>query len=431
MIRSMNVVTWAAVASVAVLACSGGNAGAPSDGAVGSTIDGRSDGARGGADGRQGAPPVTADVRNRTGARKLTRGPRAWPQFAYSAANVSASEARVSDAPALAWTTEIAAAGAFAYASPVVGDGRLFVTLYGGGIAALDVRTGKVVWHNAIVMGNKYGTAAFGDGRLIASVFRSGSGHADLVALDAATGNELWRSPTGAWGSLKLTDGLVFVSLFDTGGNTVVAVDAPTGTERWRRATTCKSEAAVSGGRLYCAGQTLTALDVASGAVVYEVPSGDSHFMSTPAISDDRVVVVGSALRAYATADGRALWSSPFQAANRPLNGGSWYETSPAIDTGLVVVIGTDGVSAYSLADGQKRWTAAIGWPGTTPSIADGLVLAGPALLDLQTGNLVWRDDDRNVWPTAALIDGGFFFVEHGGRRAFGYTGPVAGEPIE
>lgn len=447
----MRTAIWVGVAGLACFACSGTKASAPVDGGgpegrgsgdadVVAGASGHDAGAdvsavvpqdgNGDAAPAPAPPPVNADVRHRTGAPKLTRGPRAWPQFAYSAANVSSNEARVSDAPTLAWTAELSATGPFAYASPVVGDGRVFVTLYGGGIAALDARTGKVVWHNKAVKGNKYGTPAYADGRLFASVL-SKSGGTDVVALDAVNGDELWRSAGGSWGALKVAGGALFVSRYADGGNTVVALDPTTGAERWRRPTTCKGDMGVSGDRLYCAGERLTALDVPTGAVVYEVASGDSHFMSTPAISGDLIVVVGDALHAYATADGHAVWSAPFAAANRPINGGSWYETSPAIADGLVVVIGTDGVSAYALANGAKRWTAPADWPGTTASIADGLVLVGPALLDLQTGGLVWRDQDRRVWPTAALIDGGFFFVEIGGYHAYGYAGPVAGESVE
>ncbi len=85
-----------------------------------------------------------------------------------------------------------------------------------GSWAALDARTGAVVWEVPATGLNPLNRAqdagALGQVTVANGVFYAGSGSGDMVALDAATGKLLWRFPTG--GSVicgpSVVDGTVF-----------------------------------------------------------------------------------------------------------------------------------------------------------------------------------------------------------------------------
>lgn len=87
--------------------------------------------------------------------------------------------------------------------SPVVNDGKVYVHFGHQGTACLDM-SGKVIWRNrqiryAPVHGNG-GSPVLVDGLLIFSC--DGADHPFVVALDAATGSERWRT-SRTWESTK------------------------------------------------------------------------------------------------------------------------------------------------------------------------------------------------------------------------------------
>ncbi len=142
------------------------------------------------------------------------------------------------------------------YSSPTVAGGRVFTTGYEGkknddGVevkslftVAHDALTGKELWRNTVPFegarpgGNSYAApTAVSDGERVYALFH----HIGLVVYDL-DGKELWRKslgapyniPHGLATSPVVHGGMVVLQLDQDGGSALVALDARTGEERWR-----------------------------------------------------------------------------------------------------------------------------------------------------------------------------------------------------
>jgi outer membrane protein assembly factor BamB len=294
----------------------------------------------------------------------------AWPQPGGDASHRGAQERAIAPPLAELWATPV---GGPVTASPVVGDGRVVV--------------------------------AVGD------LGRGDSG--GVVALDAATGEELWRVRTElpVRAAPVLAGGLAIAVRSD---GTVLALDAATGAERWRHALgdgidpligTVMASPAVDGDTVWVGSQRrFAALDVATGAVRWSldpVPDAKWHTtLAAPAISGDRVVALfernRGGLRAW-TRDGALAWTVPAAAV---------YSTNatPVIDGDAVyVATGVGDVAAFDLDDGTVRWARVLTedrhtWAyaiQATPAVAGGLVVVATEhdllwALDAATGDARW-----------------------------------------
>ncbi|MCY4601868.1 MAG: PQQ-binding-like beta-propeller repeat protein, partial [Acidobacteria bacterium] len=147
---------------------------------------------------------------------------------------------------ALQWVYQAPVAGPW-QSSPVVVDGVMYLTQRPNDIVALDARTGRVFWiysyptpsdHRACCGANNRGVAILGDRVFMATL------DAHLVALDAATGAELWNVELGdqdlayafTLAPLAIKDMVIVGS---SGGDLgirgfIAALDAATGEEVWR-----------------------------------------------------------------------------------------------------------------------------------------------------------------------------------------------------
>ena len=147
---------------------------------------------------------------------------------------------------ALQWVYQAPVAGPW-QSSPVVVDGVMYLTQRPNDIVALDARTGRVFWvysyptpsdHRACCGANNRGVAILGDRVFMATL------DAHVVALDAATGAELWDVELGdkdlayafTLAPLAIKDMVIVGS---SGGDYgirgfIAALDAETGEEVWR-----------------------------------------------------------------------------------------------------------------------------------------------------------------------------------------------------
>lgn len=390
------------LAVIALLAC-GGQTGAPGsapDGAGASTL-----------------PSPRAGQRSTT--PRTVAGALAWPQFGFTSSNALASDARVTSTPGSSFTVSLPRI--VAYGTPLVAGGRLFVMMYGT-LAAYDATTGAQLWQNTSYLGGKYGTPAVVGDVLIAPV----NGPGGLVGLDVATGATRWESNAVTWAALKVVDGVVFAT--DYGATH--ALDAKTGVSKWDAYLGCVTAPAVTAGALYCAtASELVVVDAETGAERRRTPIRAANAISTPAVVDGRVFLIGDGLVAYDANDGHELWHAPFETPNRPVNGGTWIETSPAVAAGRVLVIGSAGLQAFDATTGSPLWGVNVGTPGTSVAVADGLVLVGGDwLLDAATGASIWSSGESPRTTSPALVDGWFYALDMEGQRLRGFHGPVAGE---
>ena len=133
---------------------------------------------------------------------------------------------------------------------PVVNNGYMFVTTPGAQVIALDAKTGAELWRYKKEIPAEMlqlhptnrGVALYGDKVYVATV------DCNLVALDAKTGKVAWIKPVGDWKALQYmtlaplaAKGKIMVG--SSGGETgvrgfVAAFDAETGAEAWRTYTT-------------------------------------------------------------------------------------------------------------------------------------------------------------------------------------------------
>ena len=133
---------------------------------------------------------------------------------------------------------------------PVVNNGYMYVTTPGSQVIALDAKTGQELWRYKKeapaemlqLHPTNRGVALYGDKVYMATV------DCHLVALDAKTGKVAWIKPVGDWKALQYmtlaplaAKGKIMVG--SSGGETgvrgfVAAFDAETGAEAWRTYTT-------------------------------------------------------------------------------------------------------------------------------------------------------------------------------------------------
>jgi outer membrane protein assembly factor BamB len=119
-----------------------------------------------------------------------------------------------------------------------------------------------------------------------------------------------------------------------------------------------------------------------------------------------------SSLRAYDAATGRVVWATDVT------DGG---DSTPAVQSGLVVLEGTDSLAAYDASTGALRWVAR-GVPGGTGSVTvvSRTVYvgtgAGVFAVDLASGAVLWGFVGGSTpFLSAAFADGRLFAASHGG----------------
>ena len=201
-----------------------------------------------------------------------------------------------------------------------------------------------------------------------------------VVALDARSGAQLWRTSTNPGdnkrdrlafgGGVAYADGKLYVA---SGYRQVIQMDAGTGAIGWRSKTSESIHGAptVSGGRMFVVAldNTLLTFDIATGAPswTYQALSESSRILSasSPAISGDTVVsAFGSGeLVALRTANGNDLWNEALSRASRTsaLSEIRDIPGRPAIYQGDVFAVSHSGVfAATDLRTGQARWTLPV-----------------------------------------------------------------------
>jgi outer membrane protein assembly factor BamB len=317
--------------------------------------------------------------------------------------------------PGPKWQAQL---GAAMWAAPAVWGDTAYVGTVGGIFQAVDVRDGAIRWtFNAgrPIHGEALATAE-------AVYFVCDDGH--LYKLDRAKGALVWGYDLGDAAAARilphpvvyeydywsprpvLADGVVYVGAGDGGFH---AVDAVSGARRWRFQAGAKvrNGALVDGPRVVfgAADHLVYALDRGSGKELWRRDL-KAPVDTEPALHEGKVLVGnrGPGLYALDAATGEIAWRTPFW--------GSWVESTPVVEGGIVYVGSSDltRVSAIDGRDGRVLWRSNVfGWAWGTPLLAGGRIyvgmggvepyfvrhVAGVAALDQKTGRLLWR------WPYA------------------------------
>ena len=182
--------------------------------------------------------------------------------------------------------------------SVAAAEGVVILGLDGGTVLALSVADGSVVWKSVTGIPGSIGTSTIAAGRVYVPMGLGGAGPGvrHLLALDLATGRELWRyaSPQDAVVYAPvLAAGLVILVSEDS---TVVALQPDTGNSIWRFKAPGPIEAvpAAVGGTVYVAsnGGFVLALDARSGTELWRVAIRGVPY--GPVVADGRVLVATS-----------------------------------------------------------------------------------------------------------------------------------------
>ncbi|MDQ3262571.1 MAG: PQQ-binding-like beta-propeller repeat protein [Myxococcota bacterium] len=202
---------------------------------------------------------------------------------------------------------------------PVEARGILVATSVAGEWFGVDAASGRMVWQvprQPVTRG-----ALLSDGARVYGVLADGG----VRAVDAATGAVLWNRPAPARigasplaSPILVASGLV-VSLGDAG---LVSLAWEDGAQRWRSDSVALGMTpAADGKRLFVAGrgQRVSALDAATGAVVW-TRAIEADLTTAPTLIQDRLYVgAGSRLLALDPATGEPRWLAELDAPVAPV----------------------------------------------------------------------------------------------------------------
>jgi outer membrane protein assembly factor BamB len=236
------------------------------------------------------------------------------------------------------------------------------------GLAAIEVADGSRAWRYRV---KSDGLLVDADGffwpiEVSSSVFGvTSSTGADgaitraVVALDAATGDELWSTPLpdGASFGQPTSDGTMVV--LAPGDGTLVALDAATGASVWSTATvTPTTPVAIGSKEAYVglSGGVVSARSTLDGTEVWRATMDSGTVTAVTAVGD--TVYVNGVLTVYAldAATGTERWRSTVQSGTGPFA----FSVVPAVTADTVYVGSSDldvvRIDALDGATGTPRW---------------------------------------------------------------------------
>jgi len=295
----------------------------------------------------------------------------AWPQ---AGGNPAHDMGHLAGQPDLsqAWTVSIGEGGGYRrkiLAQPVVGNGLVYTMDSAGTVSAFTLARGERVWRGE-TRGKHVRSSNVGGGLgLAGGTLYAVNGLGDLVALDAAKGNEHWRVYLGAPGRSAPTvvEGRLFLTTIE---DKLLALAASDGHTIWsfqgaatdpavlgRPAPAFANGLVVAG---FSSGQ-LACLRAETGNVVWSDTLGGyagagaadfSAIRGRPAVSNGRVVAtgMGGLMLCLDLPTGRRLWERQVSGEDSPWIAGEW----------VFMVSLAQQMAALTMADGKVAWVSAL-----------------------------------------------------------------------
>lgn len=292
---------------------------------------------------------------------------------------------------------------------PIVADGTVYAVNHD--VFALDAATGEERWRTAEPPGTTSAPSVT-DGTLYVANENGVFGVAPdggRVRRLAATGSKVWEAPT-------VVEDTVYVGT-ETGD--VIAVSRNGGT-RWQKdvnssdgdGTGIKGKVAVAHGAVYAGSrdESVHAFDASSGTELWSRPL-DSSIWGAPTAGNDLVYVSEEYdLRAVAPEDGRTQWT---------LLDDGFVVGSPALADETLYVQAGESLDAMKLVavdatTGDVHWRRSIGRPEASPCVVDETVYlgAGSDLLAVNAadGEVLWSmSPEADIHGPPAVVDGVVF----------------------
>lgn len=321
----------------------------------------------------------------------------------------------IGQAPVRAWSAKIAGTTGRVRlaAAPVVGDGKLFVVDTDAVVHAFDANTGAKLWSLATSSDKENRNAAFGGGVSVEGgrAFAT-NGLGDVVAIDVATGAEVWRKKPGGplRGAPTLFLGNAYVVSQD---NQLFALAQTDGAVVWTQSGTPETQG-VFGVAAPAAAQGTIVAGFSSGELnAYRYENGRSLWTDTlsrstistsvsslvdidaePVIDQGRVYAVGQGERMAAVdlASGNRIWEQNFAGISTPWVAGEW------------IFVMTDDARLVCIARGSGK----IRWISQMPAWRDEedkkgpITWAGPVL----AGDRLWLANSRGELVSVSPSDG-------------------------
>jgi len=274
----------------------------------------------------------------------------------------------------LAWRTDVGP-GNQPYerviTGPVAADGKIFAVDVKGGVSAVSVATGNVVWLNPMDHEGEQSAVAFGGGVAYRDTkLYVSSGYGEVNALDANTGVRLWTydNIVPMRGAPTVGGDFVFVVTQD---NQVIALDADTGEELWVNVGIAENAGVLGAASPAFNGETVVAglssgeligMLAANGRILWQdsVSSGRrltplstlTDIDGNPVIFENRAIAVSHAGRMIALdmRSGERAWESDIAGVHTPWIAG---------DFGYVMTVDSQLV-CFAARDGRIRWVAQL-----------------------------------------------------------------------
>ena len=272
---------------------------------------------------------------------------------------------------------------------PVVSDGRVYTLDSGTSLRAIDAARGTTLWSVDVEAPESRSSAGGGGIAAVGSSIYVATGQAQLIALEAATGKETWRTTLTAplrSGPTVVANRVFAISV----DNQVHALDAQTGRKLWSHS------------------------GITENAGLFGA--------SSPAVEGTAVVAAFSSgeLFALRAESGRISWSDSLSGALRAdaLSALSDVRGLPVIDRGTVYAVSHSGLmAAIDLRSGARIWEQNVGSFETPWLAGDFLFVTTP---DAEVV-AIHRRDGRIRWVSALEQ-----FSEPQKRRGrIVWTGPV------
>ncbi len=306
-------------------------------------------------------------------------------------------------------------------ASPVVAGGTVYAMDGANKVSALDEQTGAKIWNYKISVKTKKRTRKGGDSLI------------DRIKDPLTLADRGGKDKEAIGGGLAVADGRVYVS---SGFGAVLALDAVSGKEIWRTRTRTPMQSAptVSDGRVFAISNDneLFALDADTGEILwtYQAIIEMARMLTSPApaVLEDVVIAPFSSgeIVALKVQNGGVLWQEALNASGQltPLASLNDIASGPVVADGYVFVTGQSGeFAAFDLRTGQQVWSQPAG------SLGFPLVVGDFVYTVTTDGQLVamTKADGTVAWITQLKV----FKKEKKRKKRISWAGPIiAGERL-
>lgn len=287
------------------------------------------------------------------------------------------------------------------HSSPVVGDGRVFVTSQRetGGffsereniIWALDAETGAEIWRFEDASGRYVEAGALSGDTLVV-----GNGDGNVYALDAEDGSLKWTFETGhrVWATPLIVSDTVYIGSMD---RHVYALDLTDGKMQWEFHTdgAFASRPALHEGTLYIGAfdDRFYAIDAQNGTEQWHY-QGEDWFWGSPVVYSDTVYAADVRGDVYAldTESGEVAWQKALEA---PVRAGPTLSEDKS-----KLFIGAENGTLYALevTDEFIEWTDESEGRVLSSPVVSGSVVYKPVLYGTHRIRALQVEDGREVW---------------------------------